>query len=83
MAKQIARIARLPERRLSRKFPRPAAEHSGLSGWRGPLHSYRGGSSRGRGSAGRPTDASWDRSPKVPMSRKTETKLAKLAATRQ
>jgi hypothetical protein len=28
---------------------------------------------------GRPTDPSWVRSPKVPMSRKTETKLAKLA----
>jgi hypothetical protein len=28
---------------------------------------------------GRPTDPSWDRSPKVPMSRKTEMKLARLA----
>ncbi len=28
---------------------------------------------------GRPTDPAWVKSPKVPMSRKTETKLAKLA----
>ena len=28
---------------------------------------------------GRPTDPVWEKSPKVPMSRKTETKLARLA----
>jgi hypothetical protein len=80
MAKNVQKIARLLGAELAAKVPETGGGAFGAARLGRIVSELQGRLKPGEGKRpGRPTDPSWVRSPKVPMSRKTETKLAELA----
>ena len=80
MAKNIRKIARLLGAEMVGQVPETGGGAFGAARLGRVIAELQGRLRPSQGiRPGRPTDPSWDRSPKVPMSRRTETKLAKLA----
>jgi hypothetical protein len=80
MPKNIQKIAKLLGAELAGQVPETCGGAFGASRLGRIVSELQGRLKPSEGKRpGRPTDPSWVRSPKVPMSRKTETKLAELA----
>ncbi len=80
MAKEIQRIAKLLGAEVVDQVPNTGGGAFGAARLAHVISQLQSRLRPGEGKRpGRPTNPSWDRSPKIPMSRKTEAKLARLA----
>jgi hypothetical protein len=80
MAKNIKRIAKLLGAEIITQVPETGGGVFGAARLGRVVGQLQGRLKPSRGKRpGRPSDPSWQRSPKIPMSRKTESKLARLA----
>jgi hypothetical protein len=80
MAKNIKQIAKSLGAKIVGQVPETGGGAFGVARLGEIVVKLQGRLTPGQGKRpGRPTDPAWIKSPKVPMSRKTETKLARLA----